>query len=1479
MSNTKPTFNELKERLVIAGREIDELKAKLRESNKEQYFRDLLEVVTTDANVIVAAIDDAFHYIYFNKTYKDEMKRLTGKDIALGANIADYFEHIPEQKKIVIDEWSKVLGGERTNKRLEFGDPDIYRRVYSIFHMPLINAEGLVIGAGEFAYNITEQVKSDEELNAALLKAERHANEIDAVIASIPDGIIIYDKNGNHIFINDSAKKIFKNLNYINEINSDTLEQNFLSGAHRIDGTVLTFKESPIYYSLEKGEIVRNFEIISGVRTGNPCYISITSAPVRSESGQITGAVATFRDITGQKQVLEALRASDERFRLALKNAPVSVGIQDLDLHFLWAYNQRSVKSPDLLIGKTDNDIFISEDAEKLIALKQRVIETGEEISEKMWLTINGKHSFTDLFIKPLRNESGQIEGVGVATVDLTEMRLAQEALSESEKRYRSLFENMNEGFFQAELILDDSGNPVDCRYMNINPAFTRIIGLNHNDVVGKTIRELYANPEKDFLETINKAVRTGMPSFYEGYVQSTDRYYANSFFSLGSWQFACIFSDITGRKKKEEDLNKLNRTLKALSNSSHAMMHASDEKTLLKEVCRIVVEDCGHAMAWVGYAENDENKTVNPVVYAGHSEGYIEKLNVTWADTERGRGPTGTAIRTGRSAGCKNMLTDPNFAPWRYEAIELGYLSSLALPLSAAGRVFGAITIYSKKTDSFSENEITLLSELADDLSFGVMSIRIREANIIAQEELKKSENRFRSLAENAPDIIIRMDKNLRFIYVNSEINHATGLPPGKFIGKTNEELGLSVYLCEIWNKTYENARKTKKIQELDYELFGHSGTRLFHARVVPEVAEGGHVESFLSISRDITEERKIKQELISAQDYLNKLLNYANAPIIVWNIDFRITMFNHAFEHLTDYKSEEVMKKHLNILFPENSREESMIKINQTLKGRYWEVVEIPILTKDGTIKIALWNSANIYAKDGKTLLATIAQGQDITGRKQAEKELERTASFPKENPYPVMRVSKDGYLLFANPGSLPFLNEYNINVKDLIPENIREYVNLAIESGKIFETEIRIQDKIFQTTFTPNPASEYVNIYAIDITKRKQAEEEIVMARDRLEERVRTRTVQLRSLALELSRTEQRERKRLAGILHDNLQQLLVGAKWSIQTTLKKNIDKTLQDSLGRTSELLDESIKASKSIVAELSPPVLHQEGLVAALKWLSRWMAEKHGISIAVNSDIEIEPDRDGICVMLFVSVRELLFNVLKHSGVKKASVFVLYKDNNIEIKVYDQGTGFDATKTSIHSVEGGFGLFSIREKIDLLGGKTIIDSSPGIGTSIVISIPASQAVTFNEDGRVTAIPPVQYAGKKKNAAELHGTKIRVLLVDDHAIMREGLRMMLDPVPDIEIIGEAQDGENALEMARQLRPDMVIMDINMPGMNGIEATKHITSEMPEIKVIGLSMHEEADLASAMMKAGAVDYVHKAGPSQELITCIRAHYPVL
>ncbi|TMA89021.1 MAG: DUF4118 domain-containing protein [Deltaproteobacteria bacterium] len=198
---------------------------------------------------------------------------------------------------------------------------------------------------------------------------------------------------------------------------------------------------------------------------------------------------------------------------------------------------------------------------------------------------------------------------------------------------------------------------------------------------------------------------------------------------------------DITERRQSEDNLARLNRTLQTLYQCNQALVRATDEQELLQSVCRILVEVGGLRMAWVGYRELDAEKTIRPVAQAGYDQGYVESVKATWADSERGQGPTGTAIRTGKPSWTKSIQTDPSIAPWRAEALKRGYGSNISLPLMSDGEPFGALTLYAEEPDAFNERAIEQFTELADNLAYGVIALRTREERSRAERGLREAQ------------------------------------------------------------------------------------------------------------------------------------------------------------------------------------------------------------------------------------------------------------------------------------------------------------------------------------------------------------------------------------------------------------------------------------------------------------------------------------------------------------------------------------------------------------------------------------------------------------------------------------------------------------------------------------------------------------------------------------------------------------------
>jgi serine phosphatase RsbU (regulator of sigma subunit)/anti-sigma regulatory factor (Ser/Thr protein kinase) len=189
-------------------------------------------------------------------------------------------------------------------------------------------------------------------------------------------------------------------------------------------------------------------------------------------------------------------------------------------------------------------------------------------------------------------------------------------------------------------------------------------------------------------------------------------------------------------RRRAEERLRRVNRAHRALSACNQALVRTTDESALLRQICRIIVDEAGYRLCWVGYAESDAARTVRPIAQAGFDDGYLTAANITWADTARGRGPTGTCIRSGEIQIAKSIATDPRLAPWRADALRRGYASSIAIPLTAEGRPFGALTIYSSEIEAFGDEEVRLLTELAGDLAYGIVALRTQAERQRAEAE-----------------------------------------------------------------------------------------------------------------------------------------------------------------------------------------------------------------------------------------------------------------------------------------------------------------------------------------------------------------------------------------------------------------------------------------------------------------------------------------------------------------------------------------------------------------------------------------------------------------------------------------------------------------------------------------------------------------------------------------------------------------------
>lgn len=452
--------------------------------------------------------------------------------------------------------------------------------------------------------------------------------------------------------------------------------------------------------------------------------------------------------------------------------------------------------------------------------------------------------------------------------------------------------------------------------------------------------------------------------------------------------------------------------------------------------------------------------------------------------------------------------------------------------------------------------------------------------------------------------------------------------------------------------------------------------------------------------------------------------------------------------------------------------------------------------------------------------------------------------SGSIGEEEAVALMRGGAADYLMKDRLGRLGQSVTQVLAQRRLREEHRRAHQDLITLNA---ELEDRIEARTAELA-TMNDALER------ELAERRQIELLLRQHEASLEQHVALRTAQLarsqtrlRQLASQLMLAEHHERKRLAGDLHDYLAQLLVVTKLNlsqVQRTLGPGGAGAL---LKDMDSHIDEALTYTRTLVSQLSPSVLTRQGLIPALHWLADQM-RTHRLTVRVDSELETVALSEDHAILLFQSIRELLFNIIKHARTDEASIQVArHTPNTLVICVQDPGVGFDMGLVG----ESGsrFGLFSIQERMEGMHGSCLFHSAPGKGTSVTLSLPiqpgeANVESVSRPEGTVLATDRVSSTPRP-----------RAVVADDHFMMRREVVEHLIRQGLVEVVGEAVDGIQAVELARTLQPDLIVMDIDMPRMNGIEATTRIASDHPAIAIIGLSVHSDEAMHERMTSAGA------------------------
>lgn len=697
----------------------------------------------------------------------------------------------------------------------------------------------------------------------------------------------------------------------------------------------------------------------------------------------------------------------------------------------------------------------------------------------------------------------------------------------------------------------------------------------------------------------------------------------------------------------------------------------------------------------------------------------------------------------------------------------------------------------------------------------------------------------------------------------------------------------------------------ETLKGGTCDFELvFMRKSGERFPVIVSPFAVKNreGQTVSYSATVKDITEHKQFHMALLESEKRYRRIVETAEEG--VWTIDENqiTTYVNPKMAKMLGHTVEEMMGRELRSFMDEEGRVISDNNVKRREKG-ITEQHDFKFRRKDGTALWALLSTNPILREDG-SYAGALAMLTDITERKKTEEMLreinQKMDLHFERTPMAVIEWDTDFCVTRWNPAAETIFGycrqevigrHASFIIHDVYRHQVDEVYNALLKrvggerstNANIRKDQRTIQCEWYNTALVDEKGRVTgIASLVMDITERIQADESLRELNRELEHHVAQRTAELekaydellrrnaqfRSLAEKLSQTENAERRRIARLLHDNYQQLLVAAKLKAEILLGDEYEERVKEISRQVLEVLDQSIEASRSLTMELAPPILHDAGFSAGMHWLARWMLEKHRLEIRVTGSVPSAPLPTDVGMLLFEAVRELLFNVTKHSGVNVACVTMAPAVDGFQISVTDDGKGFDVAH--VFEAPRTFGLFNIRERLALLDGELKTTSTPGHGTTVVLFVPLKNAIlplAADEpaSGSTTAEPA-------RMPRSVQG-RIRMLVADDHAVVREGLVQILSREKDMEIIGEAVDGLDAVEQTRLLRPDVVLMDITMPTLNGLEATLRITTEFPGVRVIGLSMHAKDEMEPQMLAVGAKGYLPKNNPVEELIAMIR------
>ena len=559
----------------------------------------------------------------------------------------------------------------------------------------------------------------------------------------------------------------------------------------------------------------------------------------------------------------------------------------------------------------------------------------------------------------------------------------------------------------------------------------------------------------------------------------------------------------------------RLNRELRAISNCNQSLMRATDEQALLNTICRIVCDEAGYRMAWVGYAEHDEAKTIRPVAWAGVENGYIEQARLTWADTEHGRGPAGTAIRSGQSACIQDFATESKAAPWREMALERGYRSAITFPLKDGNtNTFGILTIYSTEPNAFTPEEIRLLGELAGDLAFGIVTIRARTE----RKQLEGQKEQYLRFFMLSTEAMCIADPFGCFKQVNPALVQLTGYSESELVAKpfldfihpddrqrTADEMKLQVAVRPSMQFENRYVCKDGSVILLSWTAYFDKGDGITYAT-----------------ARDITESRKL-EEAIAANEKEFRLLAEA-MPQIVWvtRPDGWNTYFNQQWVEYTGLTLEESYGHGWNKPFHPDDQQRAWAAWQNAVNNNGIYSLECRLRRADGVYRWWLIRGVPVFDEHGK-IYKWFGTCTDIDNIKQVENKLRAATSYTRS----LIEASLDPLVTINNAGKITDVNEATVQATGVArealigrdfaefftePDKAREGYQQVFAKGQVTDYPLALRhrnghvtDVLYNASVYRNEAGEVLGVFAAarDVTERKRIEDALRYSEANLKE----------------------------------------------------------------------------------------------------------------------------------------------------------------------------------------------------------------------------------------------------------------------------------------------------------------------------------------------------------------------------------------